>query len=514
MSLSTLSRGLKIAKVAIQAKRLRESTTEEKKKIARRALASQFADARGSLMKIGQLLSAGQDDSFDELVKGIPAIPLEEMIPAIEHSLGQPIDAVFESIQESDHAASLGQVHRAILKDGQQVAVKVRYPDIVKLVEAEIKIFGLMPGLGPVKKWGMDLESYKQVFKSNMDRELDYCEEAKTQQLFKNALNIPGLFIPTVYDQYNSSDLMVQSWESGQYLDEISDWSIGDKKTLGETLLTTLFKSLFELGVVHGDPHIGNYYFRRDKNQLPQVVMMDFGCKVDIAETRRLALLNLMLAVSEDRSVIPIRNFAAMGFEVTKLANIGESLPMLSRTLFKPFLQSGLFHISHWELETTVGRLLGEKKWWFRSAGPSDLFLLLRAFQGVVQQLDLLKVSLPWKDILLRSVDPGTVQKARSMQLPAIPQEQQIAVSDVKCLATTLCIKVSSEGKERVSARVPAELALDFESLMPSDVLELLHKDKTVDLALIQRNITESGIAPQTVFQHQIGIKKYEVWLE
>lgn len=224
-------------------------------------------------MKVGQLLSAGQDDSFDELVKGIPAIPLDEVMPSIEHSLGQPVDSVFESIQESDHVAS------------------------------------------------------------------------------------------------------------------------NDRKKLDEVLLSTLFKSLFELGVVHGDPHMGNYYFRRDKNQQSEVVMMDFGCKIDIGETRRLTLLNLILAVSEDRGVIPIRNFAAMGFEVTKLANIGESLPMLSRTLFKPFLQSKEFHISHWELETAVDRLLSEKKWWFRSAGPSDLFLLMRAFQGVVEQSQMLRVS-------------------------------------------------------------------------------------------------------------------------
>ena len=190
MSLSMASRGLEIAKVVIQANRLRKSSDGDKKKIARRALASQFADARGSLMKIGQLLSAGEDDSFDVLVKGIPAMPLGEMIADIEQALGQPVSKVFKTIDESNHAASLGQVHQATLNNGQQVAVKVRYPDIVKLVEAEIKIFGLMPGLGPVKKWGMDLESYKQAFKSNMDRELDYYEEAKTQQLFKNKLNI------------------------------------------------------------------------------------------------------------------------------------------------------------------------------------------------------------------------------------------------------------------------------------------------------------------------------------
>lgn len=514
MSISVVSRGLQVAKVAMHANRLRKSTTEEKKEIARRALASQFADARGSLMKVGQLLSATQGDSFDGLLKGIPSIPLEEMIPTIEDSLGQPVANVFDSIAESDHAASLGQVHQAILKSGEQVAVKVRYPDIAKLVEAEIEIFGLMPGLGPVKKWGMDLESYKKAFKSNMDSELDYCEESKTQQLFKNELNVPGLHIPTVYPKYNCTGLLVQSWESGQYLDEITGWAIGDKKKIGEILLTTLFKSLFDLGVVHGDPHIGNYYFRRNKSQQPEVVLMDFGCKIDVAKTRRLALLNLILAVSENKSVTPIRNFVAMGFDATKLAKIGESLPMLSRMLFKPFLQPGVFHTPHWELESTVGRLLGQKKWWFRSAGPSDLFLLMRAFQGIVQQLQMLGVSLPWLEILRRSLDRDTIEKARSMILPEIQEEQRIAVSDLKFLASTLCIKVSHEGQEKVSARVPAELALDLENLMPSDVLDILRKDAAVDLALIQSNITASGIAPQTVFQHEIGSKKYEIWLE
>lgn len=514
MSLSFVDRGLHIAKLVIHANRLRKTDPASNKQIARRALASQFSDARGSLMKIGQLLSAGQDDSFDALVKGIPAVSLIDIYPVIEAELGQPVDAVFESIEESDHAASLGQVHKARLFDGQQVAVKVRYPDIVKLVETEIKIFGLMPGIGPVKKWGMDLGSYKRVFKANMDSELDYREEAVTQQLFKNKLKIAGLCVPDVYDDYSRSGLMVQSWESGQYIDDISDWPVGDRKKLGEILLTTLFKSLFELGVVHGDPHKGNYYFRRDKNHQPEVVMMDFGCNIKIDESRRLALLNLMLAMGENQSAIPIRNFSAMGFDATKLARIGESLPMLSRALFKPFLRSGVFHIAHWEIGDTVDRLLGEKKWWFRSAGPSDMFLLLRAFQGIVQQLKMLQVSLPWLDILRQCLDPDIIQKAKKMQLPVISEEQQIAVPDINCLASTLCVKVSCEGREKVNARVPAELALDLESLMPVDVLDILRQDKTIDLALIQQKVIESGIAPQTVFEYEIGSKYYEIWLE
>ncbi len=511
---SLVDRGLRIAKVALQANRLRKLDSESKKEIAKRALVSQFSDARGALMKVGQLLTASQDDSFDSLVKGIPAVELEGVLPSIEAALGKPLGSVFQSIEESDHAASLGQVHAAKLSDGKPVAVKVRYPDISDQVQAEIKLFGLMPGLGPVKEWGMDLESYKQNFKNNMDRELDYREESRIQQLFKNQLDISGLCVPSVYSDYTRPDLLVQSWESGQYIDEIVDWPVRDKRIIAEILLTTLFKSLFELGVVHGDPHKGNYYFRRDQDNAPEVVLMDFGCHIEISEQSRLAFLNLILAVSEGKSVIPLRNFTAMGFDPKKLIKLGDTLPMLCRFLFMPFTQKGLFHIQHWELEASVERLLGEKKWWFRSAGPSQLFMIMRAFQGIVQHLQTLGVSLSWQNLLLRSLCTKTLEKARTLQLQPMSEEQEVAVQDVSSLAKKLCIRVYDNEKEKVKAEVPAELALDLGNLMPDDVLASLQKSEAIDLDKIQQDLKESGLIPQNLFQHINGSKRYEVWLE
>ena len=122
--------------------------------IAKRALADQFADARGAVMKTGQFLASSEtDDAFDCLLKGIDAIPLASISPVIEQTLNSPLTDVFSSVnspltdvfssvEESTAAASLGQVHQAILLTGQKVAVKVQYPTIADSVASEIKLLG------------------------------------------------------------------------------------------------------------------------------------------------------------------------------------------------------------------------------------------------------------------------------------------------------------------------------------------------------------------------------------
>jgi len=114
-----------------------------------------FADARSVTIKFGQLMAQGGDDPLTELTDSIEPLPLTDMISVIEGELGRPVMDIFASIEESTAAASLWQVHKARLKNGTTTAIKVQYPAIKDAVDAEIKLFGLMPGVGPLSKWGV-----------------------------------------------------------------------------------------------------------------------------------------------------------------------------------------------------------------------------------------------------------------------------------------------------------------------------------------------------------------------
>ncbi|OUS09336.1 hypothetical protein A9Q89_13300 [Gammaproteobacteria bacterium 53_120_T64] len=512
---ATYHSAMRLAKIGVKVVKTKTASNPQQRQVAQRALALQFTDARGVMMKLGQLLAASaNDESFDALVKGIPATPLTTLSPVIEDAIGAPIEQVFSHLDESTSAASLGQVHHGQLLNGEHVAVKVQYPDIAARVDAEIGLFGLMPGIGPVKKWGFDLAAYKTSFKANMDRELNYLSEAESQQRFREGVNVAGLTVPRIYPEYCSGKLLVQSWHEGSFIDDIGHWPSADRRRAGEIILGTLFKSLFDVGLVHGDPHLGNSYFRHDHNQQVEVVLMDYGCTIEMDKNQRLALLKLILATRENTPISPLRYFVALGFNAAKLAKIGDALPMLCRLLFKPFCQDQAFPTQTWQLEKPIQQLLNEQRWWFRSAGPAQLLLILRAFQGITQQLNALQTSVSWTKVLQQQLQPETIRQVREFELPPLAEEQSLCTPSVTSLANTLHVRVTKNGQRAVNVTLPAEMFLDIESLIPDDVLRLLTVDNKVDIAAIKQAVLDSGLAPQSVFSIHNGAKEYAVWLE
>ena len=108
---------------------------------------------------------------------------------------------------------------------------------------AELKLAGLLPGVGPVKKWGFDFGGYKTALRDNIERELDYRSEASRQARFHDQVRVPGLVIRRVREELTRPTLLVQDWQA-----------------VGRVLLSSLLASLFEAGEVHGDPYPGNSY--------------------------------------------------------------------------------------------------------------------------------------------------------------------------------------------------------------------------------------------------------------
>ncbi len=511
-------RAVQLAKIGLAARKVAKARNSEDKQLAHKALANLFADAKGVAMKVGQFLAdpAG-DDAFADLVESIEPVALSEMRPVIAEHLGTPVGDIFPILDESTAAASLGQVHHAQRTDGREVAVKVRYPGIAEAVEAELKLAGLIPGLGPVKKWGFNFGGYKTTLKDNMDRELDYRSEAARQIRFADQVRVPGLVIPQVHEDISGPALLVQDWHEGARLNQIIDWPPDDRQAVGRILLSTLFTSLFEAGEVHGDPHPGNAFYRRGLEGAPEVVLLDYGCTIAIEELPRLALLKLILGLREGTEVSPLQAFAAMGFDAKKLSLIAGALPMLSVILLHPFLDGGPMFVSHWKLKDRFEALLGDNRWWFRSAGPASNFLLMRAFQGVAQQLDLLRASLNWWGVLQASVSPETLAAARALALPPLPDDllnSEVAELGAGKAAQHLKIKVLEGGREKVSLSMPAEAAMDLQSLIPEDVLASIRATGETDLEAVAADIRQHGLQPQEILDFDKGDKNYRVWLE
>jgi predicted unusual protein kinase regulating ubiquinone biosynthesis (AarF/ABC1/UbiB family) len=466
-------------------------------------------------MKVGQLFAGTDGETpFQELVEGIEPLPLKVMMPLLEKALGQKTKSVFRSIEPAIAAASLGQVHLAELKNGDKVAVKIRYPDIGDAVDAELRLVGLMPGVGPVNRWGFDLDGYKRSLRDNMQRELDYRSEARRQDYFGRTVQVPGLKVPKVHMDLCSERMLVQSRATGVLIDKASNLPEQDRLAFGQTLVLTLFKSLFVAGEVHGDPHPGNAFYGHDEYGQPQVTLLDYGCTISIAESRRMALLKLIVGCCERSTVKPLDCFAALGFDSKKLSYISGSLPALCQILFRPFLTNYPFNPEQWQLGQSFNDLLGDYRWWFRSAGPSDLFLLMRAFQGLIQQLQQLDVYLPWWTLLQQAVGLELIRQAMAYELPAIELEPTAKALSFDQQATTLCVRVSEGGEQRVAIKMPAEAVLDLEHLIPEEVLGRIIDSGKIDLKQLGDSIRANGIIPQQLFVFEDGRKTYRVWLE
>lgn len=469
-------------------------------------------------MKIGQVVAdVGQSSDMRGLLESQTARPLSEMMPVLEQAFDGRVDQVFKTVSEQASAASLGQVHRAELRSGETVAVKIQYPFVESAVRAELKLAGLIPGLGPVKKWGIDLNAYRRELAENMDRELDYLSESQRQQRMHQSLGIDGLVIPAIYPDYCSQQVLVQGWETGKLLDQILGWPQVDRMLIGRTLLLTLFKSLFEVGEVHGDPHMGNTFYRYGENGKPEVVLLDFGCTILVNPLARQALLKLIIGtrektVSNDEV---LQGFMAMGFDAEKLIHIADQLPLLAQVLFQPFLADEPFETQSWKIKSLFEQLLGENRWWFRSAGPADLFLIMRAFQGVVRQLNRLDVSLPWWPLLKKAIPANSFKEVGRIKLPELPEDIKHDALSATAISSSLKIKIEYiDGRESVKMSLPALAALELEQVMPDSVLTLIDKVDDIDLDSIRKELIKSQLAPQVLFTFNKSGATYRVWLE
>jgi ubiquinone biosynthesis protein len=367
-----------------------------------------------TFIKLGQILSTRPDllppDFIKELSKlqdDAPPIPWEEVEAQLTAAWSQPLDELFASIDHTPlAAASLSQVHAAVLPNGSEVVIKVQRPDIQPVIKSDLAILEDLASIAQHTPMG---ELYNPVdvvagFSYTLQNELNYLREGRNADIFrKNFAEEPYLYIPKVYWQLTTRQVLVLERIHGVKIDDIAGLEDAglDRKVVAANAARIIIKEVMADGFFHADPHPGNFFV------LPQNVIgaMDFGMVGHLTEVDRINLVRLYIAsVRMDADAI-VEQLIRMGAAAARV-----NRPTLKRDITRLLDKYYGLPLKEIRAQDVVSDIM-PIAWRHHLSLPPDLWLLgktLAMMEGVGLQLDpdfdIFAVSKPFVDKLAREM--------------------------------------------------------------------------------------------------------------
>ncbi len=316
-------------------------------------LVERSTELRGAFMKLTQLLSMRDDLLPGEALKilsvvqsSVPPMSVEAIHAQVTRELGAAPETLFAHFEpQAFAAASLGQVHRARLKTGEAVVVKVQYPGVEDTVDQDLRnIRSLLQALAvvvrDVMRQDFDPSDVYRELEERLHEELDYIHEANNVALFQRMFaDDREVIIPRVYPDLSSRRVLT--------LEEVIGYPIADilrpgvdqsmKDWLAIKYFRVLWRQIFEFGILHTDPHPGNYMVTHH----PKLGILDFGSIRIFPENIRLAYLDLARAVVDRDTETTARCFVALGF--LDVANDPAPLVRIFDIIFEPVLRDDVY---------------------------------------------------------------------------------------------------------------------------------------------------------------------------
>jgi predicted unusual protein kinase regulating ubiquinone biosynthesis (AarF/ABC1/UbiB family) len=285
-----------------------------------RMLRERMLEMRGVLIKIGQFMSSRVDilpeeytDELSKLQDQVPPAPFHAIAQRITEELG-PLDKVFSFFNEIPVAsASLGQVHRACLSDGECIVVKVQYPGIEEVIAADMRTLKFVIRILRLLFSQVNLDVVYSEFARIVQEELNYIQEGKNAETFaRNFADNPKIKIPIVYWPFTTSKVLILEYVDGIKITDFDgiDQAGIDRKEVARILAEAYAQMFFSDGLFHGDPHPGNIFVRPG----PEIVFVDFGMVDRISTPQRESLRRGFTAIVDRDSLGLVRSLVDMGF--------------------------------------------------------------------------------------------------------------------------------------------------------------------------------------------------------
>src|SRR5215208_4153391 len=264
-----------------------EAATGERAAALARELVEQLGQMRGAAMKVGQVLSTidftalpeAERENFKQTLAAlrddVPPLPFRAVEKLLLQELGEKPSAVFAEFEEEAFAAaSIGQVHRAVSREGQPVAVKVQYPGVAEAVDTDLRNLTLLLPLVKRLAPGLDVKAVYAELRERIAEELDYELEAQNHRAVERAFRgHPFAHVPKVHTELSSRRVLVTDLLCGRRFAEVKGLDDAERDRFGEIVFRFYFSLLSRLRRVCGDPHPGNYLLLDDG----RVGFVDFG---------------------------------------------------------------------------------------------------------------------------------------------------------------------------------------------------------------------------------------------
>lgn len=412
------------------------------------------------------------------------AYPIEELLEQTPE-LFQILDQCH--LSDIVKTASLGQVHFLDHPSYGEVALKIRYPGAADWMKMDNKMMELSMEAFSTFKNGFSTEAYKQFFTEELLHELDYHREFQTQLRFYDYWKKENPSIITPKPFQCGDGYLLMSLEEGVELKEFLTRSTpGQKKQAQNLLLEFYFKSIFNLGLIHADPNIGNIHFRLKDSEV-ELIVYDYGTVFEFEPTQRFALLNIFNQVMQsDENLLP--NLVLLGFTVSNLNDFKELLLPTFQILLEPFVSDFAYDLSKWNRKNRISDLLMEKRFQFMATAPVELFPLMRAFHGILFYCENLN-----DKVYSRGVINDLIKKYK-------PELMKTNVSSLGISTKQLCIQVTQNGVQKVKLHFPLKAIHQLENIIPPSILDKLKADK-VSIEELKLKALKSGFMKMTLFQ-------------
>ncbi|MGE3622399.1 MAG: ABC1 kinase family protein [Bdellovibrionales bacterium] len=299
---------------------------------------------KGPLMKVAQLLSTIPDIVPEEYGKELAQLQADA--PPMGRAfvkrrmlaeLGPDWESKFKSFDyNSQAAASLGQVHKAIGTDGKTLACKLQYPDMSSVVDADLKQLKIVMTVFERSDKAVSTKKVHEEIAERLREELDYRREARHIRLYRHMLDgMKGVHVPEVIARFSTGRLLTMTWLEGERIaDLVTKRPLKDRNAIASNMFHAWYTPFYYYGVIHGDPHLGNYTVRKDNS----LNLLDFGCIRIFRPQLVEGVITLYKALQAKDREMAAEAYKAWGFHNPSKALI-DTLNIWAQFIYAPLLE-------------------------------------------------------------------------------------------------------------------------------------------------------------------------------